>query len=1181
MANDNLKYGELIKSVSTFTIKRKHQDTNGGEIFERDISTIGEQIYVGEDKRPVFRSGNFVITSSNERTTPMPPVDASWELSPVGDDDFWTWSDVEDVSEEDDTSMSLEINPDVYDLRTFAYYGSCVELIRASLNHIIATFPGELYASDQKLTYIKGRGTANEEYVELGGGNKTIVDNPFGLDIHSPYVDAYFIENEPLKYILANKFYEDNYVFYTKDDDTAGTGRSIFNISYDKKTGNCKNGRKDEDGNLIDFEPYSLMRTITVSYDGGTQTIEVWKLKGDEYAYLSSNVGWHIRPKSKHYKEFRGKLGFFEKTLLSESTLPKYSPSFEIYSISDYGFDSQMQQFSFPTGPGGYNLGINTLAYNLYVSKLSKIAEIYDEHFCDNLYRVMTHEAIQNFDWSFSREKNPNAESEYAEGGTKFQKILRVIAREFDDIKLYAEGIGQANKVTYGGNANSPDYLLTDIVESLGWAYKHIIPFTVKTFEYPNKDNKEISLYPEIDTFTTILTPYMYDPDTDGCSDKKDLIEPVKTHTNKTEYSPNDVNNLFSRLLALNSKSIWRKKGTADGIDSLLSLFGLKNKKWVESFYDTRYGKYGFKPNEDCIICPDREKYSTLDHTIGVGSEIGNISKSLYDYEIKEYTYHVDPIELTKCERDKWGISVNTNKNISYSEDANINLSTKTAWRGLLVKEKEQKNEDGNITGYVLYPYFDKNKENDGNPYYQMYGGWLNSKIRFYDKTEVYLDENGKDKTIVVDDILVSEENSNNYFDETITKIRGVENIKELMNIPLYDLHDGDYCYVVDLSKRYIIIDGIAYDLYEYTINNEVKENWYYINATVKNSSILLGRQIYANSLHVYEPSNNDVGYEHKIKPLSSYKDNTNIKIFAYRKEENDDYEWVFTLEDEYGNKAMNTVVIEPEYFGYTIPSEDINTECACNPCLDLEPITDLVNGMPTHYFKLHNKTFSYIINGVNKENGILKRDNTMGWNQLSETDDEYKYIKSIHVDYAGNNPHTHSVKSDCGAEYLRYFANIFKYAAENELFNLGDLIDTWVGESDRADSCLDPTIDEFLGKLYSFGFEKNLFNDDNLCTLKDPYGTIDTEEELKIHVSESDEKDETNSYFVTDYPDKEEIDSDCIINTKIVEIKFYNCTVDGKVNPKLKYFNKVVIPYLAQVLPSSLIVKITYDEDN
>lgn len=131
----------LVKSYSNYVIQEEHQTTKKGKIYERDITTIGGRNSFDAHQRPVYTSGNFIITTSVDETLPKPKNTVEWDKTPDGDSDLWTWDDVEDVTQEDDASIEIELKPDVYDLRSFAYFGSCIELIRASLNHIISIFP--------------------------------------------------------------------------------------------------------------------------------------------------------------------------------------------------------------------------------------------------------------------------------------------------------------------------------------------------------------------------------------------------------------------------------------------------------------------------------------------------------------------------------------------------------------------------------------------------------------------------------------------------------------------------------------------------------------------------------------------------------------------------------------------------------------------------------------------------------------------------------------------------------------------------------------------------------------------------------------------------------------------------------------------------------------------------------
>ena len=57
---------KYIKSYSNYVLKTKHQQTNNGTIFERDITTIGGRDQFAKGQVPIYRTGNFVITTNND-----------------------------------------------------------------------------------------------------------------------------------------------------------------------------------------------------------------------------------------------------------------------------------------------------------------------------------------------------------------------------------------------------------------------------------------------------------------------------------------------------------------------------------------------------------------------------------------------------------------------------------------------------------------------------------------------------------------------------------------------------------------------------------------------------------------------------------------------------------------------------------------------------------------------------------------------------------------------------------------------------------------------------------------------------------------------------------------------------------------------------------------------------------
>ena len=133
---------QYIKSHSNYVLKKKHQEVNNGDIYERDITTIGGLNQFAPGQIPIYKSGNFIITVGNKDTSSRSIINERWEESTSGE--VWTMNTIDASTSSNDIENDLKIvlKQDYYDLSDFAYFGSCSELIRASLTDILARFPG-------------------------------------------------------------------------------------------------------------------------------------------------------------------------------------------------------------------------------------------------------------------------------------------------------------------------------------------------------------------------------------------------------------------------------------------------------------------------------------------------------------------------------------------------------------------------------------------------------------------------------------------------------------------------------------------------------------------------------------------------------------------------------------------------------------------------------------------------------------------------------------------------------------------------------------------------------------------------------------------------------------------------------------------------------------------------------
>ena len=1217
----------LIKSHSNYVLKKKHQDIADGTIYERDITTIGGLNQFSAGQVPIYKSGNFVITVRNDGTASNQYNTSKWEENDSGT--TWTLQTVSGLTSkfEDDNDLKIVLKQDYYDFRDFAYYGSLTEMFRASVSDIVARFPGELYGtSDNPIYYTETYVEDGESYTNskrLGGDDLDLheVSNPFGINIHSIKLPK---DADALKYFAEGGF--NNYeIIDANGEVTPITEWEVENTYSEKNEG------EGYTRYAVNYNSSSDLTTIETSYDENyypckgdeaatiliNGSIEIDAYIGDEGViyYLSNSMsGLHIRPKEPFISEFYNGCDNFQKLLMNRKTTPKYKATFSVIKENEFGYYRELEDFIFPTTYGDYNIDATDYGFNTYTNRMVEIGEYYDENFTDNIWRSLTHEAIKNFDWTYTREYQDGDEEEYVLGGQKMQKALRVFAREFDELISYIDNIKNTNRVTYNERSNIPDYFLTDIVENEGWNVKLIYPFTLTEYYYDNNKNKISIPYTSFTEFgqttntengkliirefsqdaTQEVYPYSKKHIKDGtengyfigcrsCYINDDKIEKItsgdvyskysgkytiikasantmfdscalggkgvlkdriKSFTDERSYTFNEVNSEFLRRLKINSKAIWRHKGTVEGIDMILGMFGLRNKKFAD-----KCSKDEFKNN--------------------------------YDYEIIEYSsltpYIHDPWDAVhQMYRIDW---INSTKTINYdnrfvsnynvygaNENANTYEGIPVAYRdiddsyiqyGNEFSEQDYTNnsadtsvyrsiENGNkpVNERRLYPYFNKNEQYDGNPYFQMDGGWL-SKIIEENYRKKYNFQYDVNNNMVVSNYFYKggTDESGYTFDndfiykETVRNIRRTDSLTTLLEIPTSELWNGVVVYVTAPESNVAIIDGNVFKvLDEYKGDNNVCK---YISLIKNNGYIRVGNKFFDESITVYnsEYSENQISLDEK---------SDGFEVKAYIKND--------------GSFVCSDVI------GGTYSIDDFNYISGTN----------------------ENETNYYVLDDVNYSNRLANYDEnvwTSGWRRLKENDKEYLKLNTIENYYKGNNPHNGNMVYDNGHEYFTYFKRLFKYPIDNDLFDDRCYADYYKSVDDEIfnygfsglieDDENIKQYDDFLiggdSKIHYFGNYRNKGNADSTMIYGDDYTFADND--LMIGGSP--------------YTESERIEScdsitNQIVNNKRFTIKFYlhqfgDRNAWFKQQEEIKYLDDIVMNYLTQMIPSTTILNIIY----
>ncbi len=147
----------------------------------------------------------------------------------------------------------------------------------------------------------------------------------------------------------------------------------------------------------------------------------------------------------------------------------------------------------------------------------------------------MTHEAIKNLDWTFTRQTTDDIEEYESIDTSRILPVLKVWGRQYDDIKRYIDNIKYITNITYNKQNNTPDYFISDTLEMGGW---------------------------ETGTLTTTWD--------------NDMVTDVLYSGHQTGYTASEVNIETLRRLKLNSPYLLRMKGTVKGIKYLLGLLGVE-----------------------------------------------------------------------------------------------------------------------------------------------------------------------------------------------------------------------------------------------------------------------------------------------------------------------------------------------------------------------------------------------------------------------------------------------------------------------------------------------------------------------------------------------------------------------------------------------------------------------------
>lgn len=434
-----VKKNNYTKSKSIYTIKNVHAKTKAGTVYENDYVTIinNDGIY---DEMPLFSESNFkykIGTNGNEKKRHV-----RTDFVKPENGEYWTKDNIENNTNNEESNIIFKTN--YSSLKDFAYYGSAVELIKATINDIILRFPGGLYYYDKNFA----------PEININGKEYILISNECQIDFWSKNIKCSDGIKNPLR-ILSLSYKE-----YNLDNEP------IININ-----GSC----------LDSIIGYVIINDVKFEIYNDNDNNYHLIIEKTKYKYGDTI----IEPKQKYFNDFWNSLDDFEKVLLNKDSIPLYTSIFDTPYNNEYGYYFTPRMYTWPTVGNSKSPDLTTSKFKGFLNSLLDLANFHDKYDSDNIWRMMTHESIKNLDWTFK------SDEEYDDiDNSRIKSLIHIQGRVYDDIKRYIDNIKYSNTLSYDQKNNLPDYFLTDINNNNGWESKNTVPFSATTnFEIKYEGN--------------------------------------------------------------------------------------------------------------------------------------------------------------------------------------------------------------------------------------------------------------------------------------------------------------------------------------------------------------------------------------------------------------------------------------------------------------------------------------------------------------------------------------------------------------------------------------------------------------------------------------------------------------------------------------------------------------------
>ena len=377
-------------------------------------------------------------------------------------------------------------NYDLSQVTNFTQYGSLVKRLSVSITKIINYFPGGLEVNSKTPKFITQETAINIQYDSVENDTTfeiylESIQNPFELD-YSDSAETNMLFNEMQVSPLRNmKLFYKKYVLYLNG--------SQYPVNYLFPTNSSSTTLKL----IVDGNPFS----------GAPSSSDYLVIRPNDF---ESN------------KVFNLDFDPVEKFLLNRQITPAYTAQFTVPREQEDG--SYILTTELVTWPraGLWNLDISSVSFDNYLTQINDFAVNLDGYSTNIISRFLTTGALKEFDTPDQR----------------FEKLIQLYGRSFDETKAFIGALGNINSIHYTPKNDIPSQLLKNLAQTLGW----------------------------VTNFSPIS--------------QEELLQAVFTTQPNTfpglqlGPTPEEINYQFYRNLILNSAYLFKSKGTRKSIECLL-----------------------------------------------------------------------------------------------------------------------------------------------------------------------------------------------------------------------------------------------------------------------------------------------------------------------------------------------------------------------------------------------------------------------------------------------------------------------------------------------------------------------------------------------------------------------------------------------------------------------------------